>query len=121
MLSKPDVEVVYDAEGVVTGVKSNNEKGEPETAVTKLVVGDPSALGSASYIVCAVLFTLPHGAGKQPHSFPCLMPEMCAKHPTDYSKCYIIQPGPSCHVHHCLHYHVMGQRGIFSHGILLVM
>mmetsp|Transcript_2515 Transcript_2515/g.7584 ORF Transcript_2515/g.7584 Transcript_2515/m.7584 type:complete len:459 (-) Transcript_2515:994-2370(-) len=42
MLSKPDVEVVYDAEGVVTGVKSNNEKGEPETAVTKLVVGDPS-------------------------------------------------------------------------------
>lgn len=44
MLSKPDVEVVYDAEGVVTGVKSNNEKGEPETAVTKLVVGDPSAL-----------------------------------------------------------------------------
>ena len=43
MLSKPDVEVVYDGEGVVTGVKSNNEAGEPETAVTKLVVGDPSA------------------------------------------------------------------------------
>lgn len=42
MLNKPDVEVEYDGEGVVTGVKSKNEAGEPETAVTKLVVGDPS-------------------------------------------------------------------------------
>jgi Rab GDP dissociation inhibitor len=37
MLSKPDVEVVYDAEGVATGVKS-----EGETARAKFVVGDPS-------------------------------------------------------------------------------
>jgi Rab GDP dissociation inhibitor len=42
MLSKPDAEVVYDSEGIVTGVKSVDEEGKPATAATKLVVGDPS-------------------------------------------------------------------------------
>lgn len=42
MLSKPDAEVIYDSEGVVTGVKSVDEEGNPATAATKLVVGDPS-------------------------------------------------------------------------------
>ncbi len=46
MLSKPDVEVVYDAEGVTTGVKSDGE-----TAKAKFVVGDPSELFLVSCLV----------------------------------------------------------------------
>ena len=37
MLDRPDVEVMYDAEGVANGVKAGGE-----TAAAKLVVGDPS-------------------------------------------------------------------------------
>lgn len=47
MLSKPDVEVVYNEEGVATGVKS-----EGETAQAKFVVGDPSEL-----LPCSLLCT----------------------------------------------------------------
>ena len=36
MLSKPDVEVIYDEAGVATGVKS-----EGQVAKSKMVVGDP--------------------------------------------------------------------------------
>lgn len=48
MLSKPDATVVYDSEGVVTGVKSVDEEGNPATAATKIVVGDPSTLCTAT-------------------------------------------------------------------------
>lgn len=60
MLSKPDATVVYDSEGVVTGVKSVDEEGNPATAATKLVVGDPSTLSTAARKLTSsepVLFT----------------------------------------------------------------
>ena len=50
MLSKPDVEVVYDPEGVATGVRS-----EGETASAKFVVGDPSAFVTQLPCMLAVL------------------------------------------------------------------
>ena len=43
MLSKPDVQVVYDDAGKATGVTS-----EGETVQAKFVVGDPSALRTPS-------------------------------------------------------------------------
>ena len=60
MLSKPDVEVIYDEAGVATGVKS-----EGQVAKSKMVVGDPGyfpgKVRPAGKVVRAIAFMVSGG------------------------------------------------------------
>ncbi|KAG7674913.1 hypothetical protein KSW81_002423 [Nannochloris sp. 'desiccata'] len=75
MLDRPDVEVVYDEQGVVTGVSAGGE-----TAKTKLVVGDPSYFpnriiktGQVVRAVCILSHPIP-GTGDM-HSAQIILPQ----------------------------------------------
>eukprot|EP00887_Chlorella_sp_A99_P005020 scaffold4.g5020.t1 len=75
MLSKPDVEVVYDAEGRAVGVRS-----EGETARARLVVGDPSyfpdrimRVGQVVRAMCVLSHPIPSTSDS--HSVQIILPQ----------------------------------------------